>query len=875
MSLDYMYGLNMFPEEQKRPPRPKNILEKKFGSRYSSFLYNVLLESIRDMLLVRDLASHKITGNDLEVIKHKKGNKKDLEFKITNYPDGSEFKKIEEAIQKGQHFPIEIKPLHYNSATALEGGAFYEVTISINSLKPKVFVKVFPNKKTYRVSKQVQNIVSRCASNVPGPRHYDDKLKVVAFPFIEGKTLFEEFQSYDGDQLKKQKTLKKAIDILTNVYAFGSKEKFSDISLDEITDTTNSLLKKFFFATNRKIKKQNTTFNRHKSIKDKSLEDLLAQYKKDIAQKLDDSNYNRLIQGDAHLRNFIVSNDELHLTDFDLARFGKLQLDLYKLFEKSGVLLDNKLKKHLLEYAFNKFKRTGSSCPSVDKQEFMETYCATETHEFLISAARCLAFSEDPGIAYTFSRKGNLEDAACLYYTRALDNMRKKKLTGLASMFEKYVDMHYQGVLHKLSPQKVRKLKHLPDDSMLSTLLSDNSLNEVERYTRAKKKAKLNQILKTGFKSLKIGVPITGGGALLALMMYTARNAPDMEQALDTALYNKIKSIEDFMIFKGDAIYGTVIYNEDLQEDVFVKNSEQLYKTLRGQNNTILSDKEFRRLFNKKKGGTAFNSSLAKYYASQKNTDPDALSALVYATVLDTPERKELLGKGRLGHALVTPGQIREWSGYHDSSKEDVKELFSSEFQNLMLASRVLGYYLMQTNGEVHTAFADYFFGEDKVTQAMYKAENNDINQYFRYLPDGPEKTLLLKAMTFYNACRQEKHNEYILSKEWPVIKGNIIERDLLLWEYADKTFGQEGWLPGKEMIKTPEYEKFLEKYKNKELALIACYDEKILERAIQAASKTHVNTVFEFIPATLRDEAVLTLCDIVDGYIPGYGYRH
>ncbi len=376
----------------------------------------------------------------------------------------------------------------------------------------------------------------------------------------------------------------------------------------------------------------------------------------------------------------------------------------------------------------------------------------------------------------------------------------------------------------------------------------------------------------------KRALKIAGALAAIGLVAYLGTSSG--KSSLDAQLtksYDNVQTINQFMSLKGDEIFGTALYNDELKELVYVKDSEGLYKTLGGQNNTILSDKQFKKFFmNEREENGSPGSGLVKYLDgdARERTDPEAYAALMYATMLNSPERKALESKGRFGIGLISREHLGNLLNL-DQEEDKSLERFRNDFDNAIFTARSLKYFLMQSQGEVYTALAYYFIGKDVVDKARASVDgeiSNDINQYWEYLPEGSEKTLLAKAIGFYESCKVDKHNKFIQSAEWKRAK-KVIENDLLLWEYKYREYHGD-LKPGKEMIKIPEYKRFLKKYHNKEFALIACYDEAVLKTAIAAASKTHVRTISEFIPSTLQREGFVVAPEQIEGWMGGYGFN-
>lgn len=814
---------------RKTPLFDRGELEKRLGRhKYDYFSQVMLIESLRQLSTER---------------------RKD--FASLSDQQKAELKTIERVLEKGGSFDDFIEEKNYTSSNSLQGGSFHQLDLKINDLNSKVFIKLLPDKKTYKASLAVQSRAAKISRHVMAPTYSDDRLKLIAFPFIEGETLDEKIAGLKGNPAGRKKVFERAIDVLADIYVKGTKEQFSDISLLELNDASNSFLTKLLFATNPRLKKANTTLFGRKRIKDAKLEELLKDYRAGVGAVLDDSRFNRLMHGDPHLRNFIDSNNELYLIDFDLARFGKIQLDLFKLFERSGVLSEPALKAHLLNYAFDRVRGD----VRISRNEFMRLYDFTEVHEHFMSAGRYLSFSQDNNVSGEFGKKENLRELACLDYTRALNGLKRLHLEALASKIEGFIAANYRGDLHRLSERDIAGIRHLPDDCMLSTILSKGSLNEVALYNQAKKRVKVQSNLRKAKFALKWGTAIAAIG-LAAYVGVTSGNSSN--RIAGSKSLSTMQTIDQFMNIKGNEIYGTTLYNGELKEIVLAKNSEELFKVIGGKNSTILSDKDFVNYVMMKEDSRSPYANLiaaAASLARGEPTDKEVVASLMYATLLNSPERKALEQKGRFGMGLLSKDLL---SYLLDMRRDGAGELgrFANDISNMNFAARSLGYFLLQNKGEVYTSLADYFIGKDIVDRARASVDkkeiSNDINQYWEYLPDGPEKTLLSKAMSFYRAVQHDKHNKLIQSPEWEQIKRQAIQSDLLLWEYDHKDVLPS--LKGSEVIKTPKFKTFVDKYHDKMMAFIACYDESMLKQAIEAASKTGIDSVWEFTPVSIRN---------------------
>ncbi|MEK6960913.1 MAG: phosphotransferase [Nanoarchaeota archaeon] len=317
--------------------------------------------------------------------------------------------KIKLGLEHGESIPITEEALDYQSRNGRDGGAFLRVSIDLpDGVKLQNFVKVHSDEKTFKNESSITRVLHESGSRYTLPLFYvDEERNLMSTPFIPADSALSYFTS---NPQSREKLLTDCVEALFDTYTRarshskeiqplikGGKDAISrikDIALPWLTGTKEAT----------------------------GLEGLITALKENYSKCHDDATH-VLIHGDPQLCNFLKSDEQVYLIDWEMARMGSLHQDIYRLLLRTG---DNSLRNSVLKRAFSSAKEklgyTG------DESMFLEQYRRFEVGEHLYVAGVFKDLSRNCHI----DAKKALTEAANLYFNKSLRSARSLGLDDLA-----------------------------------------------------------------------------------------------------------------------------------------------------------------------------------------------------------------------------------------------------------------------------------------------------------------------------------------------------------------------------------------------------------------------------------------------------------
>jgi len=335
-------------------------------------------------------------------------------------------KKVVLGLEKGNGFPTTEEIIDQQTRTNRAGGALVNVTIDVPGIPLQTFVKVHTDKAAMQREAGLTKILhdELKSRHVLQLRYSDERNLVLATPFINAE------RAQDAYQKKRNvAVVQDCLQALLDTYERASK---SAAIHKLVPQTKKSYVQRF----------EKSVLSRIAGKTVKATDSLQKEY-----QVIDNSLKNApqvLLHGDPNLSNFLVNKSRTYIIDWESSRRGSIHSDVYRLLARAGVSAQEK--KELLEQAYvfvkEKFLWAG------DLELFLKQYALSEVHEHLFTAAQ---FKE---LAHTTDMKKEFDEAASVYYTKAVNSAKAQGLDKLAQELASAAGTLLEGNVRVLSDEE-------------------------------------------------------------------------------------------------------------------------------------------------------------------------------------------------------------------------------------------------------------------------------------------------------------------------------------------------------------------------------------------------------------------------------------
>jgi serine/threonine protein kinase len=601
--------------------------------------------------------------------------------------------------------------LDHKTKTAAKGGALVKATSHLPGLEISNFLKVFTSEQDYhnavsaedRLAPLFPDLVLKYALK-------DDKNLVLAYPFVEGQTLFDRFKQEEKDTL-----VQKAVDMFTELHLCGKTEA-EHMPAPCYTED----FRKYFFGR----------------MGCKPLDELVDLFDRHIGQPLSQEPQS-LVHGDAKTKNVLITTTgKLYLIDLELAKRDTIHYDLYRFLDSANITQEQEAV--IVKQVFDKLKSAGFY--EKDYEQFNKAYALNKIVGDLFSAARIFDISKNLSDA---NQQDIFRKLASRYYTKALGQMETFGMQELKTRMIEYF-RNSQIPLEVLSEEELRELSSTYDLSRegLTTLLE--SENVQLRFPRQKKKSNWAK---------KLGIAAALAGAMIVPYIITRSGRTDVQTDNRTAIADLDPMLEIHMVQKRDEerikekplgsyfksiplkfkskplVYETEIFTG--QESFWSYYLDKEFE----KNPTILTNEKFDELFlnpisKEYRGlGQRINDNMNRFSNDKHdfNRFGTILRSIIFTNLLDVQFRQDYIKEGCSPITLL-PKYVYDKYGYNlsDENFENGKwtDLICDYLKDIIIAER----------GDVTKAVVAYYnhqtYSKDMIGLPSRERKNLDLYDY-------------------------------------------------------------------------------------------------------------------------------------------------
>lgn len=299
----------------------------------------------------------------------------------------------------------------------------------------RLFVKQFSDRKSYERGVTIQDKLvehfkgTELEGIVPSQSYRNPRKRVVVMPLVEGETLDRAITDENRNTqlartidayVRTTDEVERAGIFTVPERGFFGKVWYEDFELPKLEDFTEFFAKGF-----------------------EADEELKKVYEEEVGKRLRGQT-KEFIHGDLQPRNVLVNKD-VHIIDWEMAKKGFMEFDLYKLFTKSRV--GREMQEALTAYAATKkallkAERSGIELSDLEldeiEREAIQIYTLNQLTQDLLTAERYAKRARE-----SKNRKQELEQMALTAYNIALRNiLYAESKNRITENFKKAIERH-------------------------------------------------------------------------------------------------------------------------------------------------------------------------------------------------------------------------------------------------------------------------------------------------------------------------------------------------------------------------------------------------------------------------------------------------